>query len=73
MKSDFRFKPRGEEQTVTRTLVASLDVTLKVMGRDLNHAVEKVDDMRDHDVFKLAGHAEAFEDLRKAGWDLSVE
>lgn len=73
LKSDFRFTPRGEDQDVRVTLVASLDVSLKVFARDRCDAQDKVDDMPDHDVFALAGHGDVADVLKKAGFEFSVE
>lgn len=73
LKSDFRFTPRGEDQDVRVTLVASIDVTLQVLGRDRLAAQDKVDGMEDRDVFALAGHGGLFDALDDAGFDCSIE
>ncbi|SHT54585.1 Uncharacterised protein [Mycobacteroides abscessus subsp. abscessus] len=73
LKSGFQFTPRGEDQDIRVTLVASMDVELKVLARDRYGAQDKVDDMPDRDVFALAGHGDLFDTLKAAGFDFSVE
>jgi hypothetical protein len=71
--SDYRFTPRGKEQTVSVELTAVRGTTVKVVARDITYAEDRASDMSTEGLFGLAGHSDLYAALKAAGFDPSAE